>query len=121
MFYISVLKGGRAKSLYVLGLIIPVLVVRDLLYLFFSHDYIMALSDIIVITIYLFWLRTYTHKYRLDLFYLLINGIIFTGGVAALFLTFIPLSQFYISILLIIDVIYLAVFLGLTAVHIFKK
>ena len=83
MFYISVLNRGRIKSLYVLGLVIPVLAVRDLLYLFFPHDYIMVLSDIAVITIYLLWLRTYTHKHRLDLFYLLINGIIIAAGAAA--------------------------------------
>ncbi len=115
MFYFSVLKRGRIKSLYILGLVIPVLAVRDLLYLFFPHDYIMALSDIIVITIYLLWLRTYTHKHRLDIFYLFLNGIIFAAGVAALFVTFIPLSQFYISILIIIDAIYLAIFLGLVS------
>lgn len=111
-FYSLARRHKRAPSLQALGLIIIILIVRDVAYAFVGIDYILSLSNVVVISLYLFWLRSVTGPRIMDLYYLVINILVVVFTVANLFLRLLPLSNFHVTLWLFVDIFYLSLFMG---------
>ncbi len=115
VYFLSVLKLKKISSIYLFGYIIAILACRDILYHFINNDTIISLSHLVVISIYLIWLRTYTGKRKIDQFYFIANGLFILLIIVNTIYKFVPITQFHVNLWLIADIIYLFIFLGLVS------
>lgn len=112
IYFRSTLRIKNTNHIRIFGYIIAILFVRDILYTLLQNDHIMALSDILVVSVYLIWLRSYTGKRRVDIYYFILNAlfILFVGSNIFLHITSFP--RFFIHLWIFVDIIYLFSFLA---------
>ena len=92
-----------------------VLLARDLVYLAFGRELIVPLAELVVLALYLLWVRLFTGLQAADVVYLAVNFLALIAGAASFFLPWLPLTPAALSLLLLADVIYLAILLGLVS------
>ena len=103
------------KPLTVFGYIIAVLVARDILFSLFIIGYIIPLSEFVVVSLYLLWLRKYTGNKNSDRFYLFFNILFFSAVIANTYFHIVNLPSYLLNLAIIADIIYLALCLGLVS------
>jgi sigma-B regulation protein RsbU (phosphoserine phosphatase) len=111
----AVARSGRPRGLAVWAVLVGVLLARDLLYLAFARELIVPLAELAVLALYLLWLRVFTGLRAADVVYLAVNFLALVAGTAALFLPWLPVTPAAYSLLLLADVVYLAILLGLVS------
>jgi sigma-B regulation protein RsbU (phosphoserine phosphatase) len=115
LLFVSVYRLGRLKSLRLLAGVVIVLLLRDLLYSYTGIENVIPLSELLVLLLYLMWLRSYTGRRSSDLAYLLLNAAAFAAGTSAAVWGWLPQSPFYLSIVLLADMFYLSIVLGIVS------
>lgn len=113
MLFILVVRMHRVKAVSIFGYIIAVLAVRDILFSFYPLYYIFAVSDFIIISLYLLWIRSYTGKKRTDNIYFVLNMLFFGVIIANFYLDIVNIPIYFLNLALIADIIYIALSLGL--------
>ncbi len=113
--YIIARKTRKERVLTFFLYIILLLVSRDILFAIFKIPLIFSFSDFLVILIYLFWIRNYTGRRRGDFIFIIFNLAIFTFGFLDSFLSILNLGQYVFNLVIIADIIYMSLVLGLVS------
>jgi sigma-B regulation protein RsbU (phosphoserine phosphatase) len=115
LLFVSVYRLEKLRSLRLLAGVVVVLLLRDFLYSYFGIENIIPLSELLVLLFYLMWLRSYTGRRSSDLVYLLLNAAAFAAGISTAIWEWLPQSPFYLSIVLLADMFYLSIALGIVS------
>lgn len=115
VLFFAVRRLKKHPALNVLAILFCLLLARDLLYALFERPEILSLSSLVIVSSYLVWLRVYTGRRVLDAAYALINLAFAAVAVLNIFTPLLPLSDFAVSLLVLADTFYLAVFLSLVS------
>jgi len=112
---VAVARSGRPRGLAIWAVLAGVLLARDLGYLAFGRELIVPLAELVVLALYLLWVRLFTGLQAADVVYLAVNFLALIAGAASFFLPWLPLTPAALSLLLLADVVYLAILLGLVS------
>ncbi len=93
------------------------LVARDIAFSFFPHPLLIPLSDIAVLALLLAWSRMATEKWPADRIYLGLNAVLLAAGIFLAVVPVIALSSFDVGLLLLADLVYIAIALGLVSTY----
>jgi len=115
VMFAAVRRIRYVPGLRFVAVILAVMLGRDVLYVFTSVISYFPLADLAIITLYVFWLRTYTGRTRFDFVYLALNGLVCAAGVVNIFIPFFSQSEFFLGIWLLFNVAYFAVLTGLVS------
>ena len=113
LLFILVIRIQKSKAVSIFGYIIAVLIARDILFTFFPIYYIFSVSDFVVISLYLLWIRSYTGKRRTDKIYFILNILFFGAVITNIYLNLLNIPLYFLNLALIADIIYIALSLGL--------
>jgi sigma-B regulation protein RsbU (phosphoserine phosphatase) len=112
---LAVASSGRPRGLGVWAVLVGVLLARDLGFLAFGRELIVPLAELCVLALYLLWVRVFTGLQAADVVYLAVNFLALVAGAASFSLGWLPLTPAALSLLLLADVVYLAILLGLVS------
>ncbi|MGD0725562.1 MAG: hypothetical protein ABSB63_08340, partial [Spirochaetia bacterium] len=115
VMFAAVRRIRYVPGLRFVAVILAVMLGRDVLYVFTSVISYFPLADLAIITLYVFWLRTYTGRTRFDFVYLALNGLVCAAGAVNIFIPFFSQSEFFLGIWLLFNVAYFAVLTGLVS------
>jgi sigma-B regulation protein RsbU (phosphoserine phosphatase) len=93
------------------------LIARDVAFSFFPHPLLIPLSDIAVLALLLVWSRIATQKWPADRIYLGLNAVLLVAGIFLALVPVVPLSSFGVGLLLLADLVYIAISLGLVSTY----
>jgi len=115
---LAVISRGRkfpgAAPLFVL---FSLLIARDIAYSFYPHPLIIPLSDIVALAAILAWSRVATERWPADRIYLGVNAAACAAGIFLAVVPLVPLSAFEVGLLLLADMVYVAIALGLVSTY----
>ena len=117
LLFTLAMRLKKEKPLAVFGYIIAVLIARDILFSLFNLGYIISVSEFIVISLYLLWLRSYTGNKISDRFYFFLNLLFFGVLIANTYFRVVNLPSYMLNLVIIADIIYLAICLGLVSAY----
>ncbi len=115
LLFVLTMRIKKEKPAAVFGYIIAVLIARDILFSIINLSYIIYVSEFMVISLYILWLRHYTGKKNSDRFYLFFNILFFGAVIANTYFRIVNLPLYMLNVALIADIIYLALCLGLVS------
>ena len=108
-------RRRRLPAVGPLAALFVLLLARDVAYSLFPHPLLIPLSDVGVLALLLAWSRTVTGKWPADRIYLALNGAFVVLAVLSVFIPLVALNPFEIGLVLLADLIYLAVAMGLVS------
>jgi len=115
---LTVISRGRkfpgAAPLFVL---FALLIARDIAYSVFPHPLLIPLSDIVALAALLAWSRVATETWPSDRIYLGVNAVALAAGIFLAVVPLISLSAFEVGLLLLADMVYVAISLGLVSTY----
>lgn len=111
----AVRRVSSVPALRFVAVIVAVMLARDILHAFTGVISYFPLADLVIITLYVFWLRAYTGRTRFDVFYLALNGLACAAGAVNIFIPFFSQIEFFLGIWLLVNVAYFAVLTGLVS------
>jgi sigma-B regulation protein RsbU (phosphoserine phosphatase) len=106
-------RSRKVPGAALLFILFSLLVARDVAFSIFPHPLLVPLSDIGVLALLLIWSRVATERWPADTAYLVVNGLLCAAGISNAVVPIIPLGSFEIGLLLIADVLYIAIAMGL--------
>ena len=115
VLFAAVYRVRPLRPLRIVGIIIALMLARDLLYLFVPRAAVYGLADLAVLTLYLVWLRASTERRRIDLFTVLLNVLVAAAAVANVVVPFFDDADFVLGLWLLVNVGWLAVQSGLVS------
>jgi sigma-B regulation protein RsbU (phosphoserine phosphatase) len=110
-------RGRKFPGALPLFALFALLAARDLAYSFFPHPLLIPLSDIGVLAAVLVWSRVATERWPADRVFLALNGVFLAAGVFLAIVPVVHVSAFEIGLLLLADMIYVAISLGLVSTY----
>jgi sigma-B regulation protein RsbU (phosphoserine phosphatase) len=113
--FASVYRIRPLPALRYVAFILAVMLLRDLLYGLLGELYAYPLGDLVVLTLYVLWLRSYTGFRPADPVYLGLNALIFAAAAANRYFDLLPEAQFFLSVWLLANVAYFGVVMGLVS------
>jgi phosphoserine phosphatase RsbU/P len=113
---VPLLAVSRVRAIPSLGFVAvaaAIMLLRDAAYTFLGQVLLYPVSELVLMSVYVAWLRSFTGWRRLDGALLGVNGLAAVLAVADIFLGFLPQSEFFLGLLLLTNVAYFAVNAGL--------
>jgi len=88
VMFAAVRRVSSVPALRFVAVIVAVMLARDILHAFTGVVSYFPLADLVIITLYVFWLRAYTGRTRFDVFYLALNALACAAGAVNIFIPF---------------------------------
>ena len=108
-------RRWKQPSLRPLAALFVLLAARDVAYSVFPHPLLIPLSDIGVLALLLAWARVATRRWPSDIPWLGLNAAFLGFSALSILVPFISLTPFVVGLVLLADVVYLAIVLGLVS------
>lgn len=115
IMFVAVRRIRSVPALRYVALIVGVMLARDLVHGFTSMVSFFPLADLVIITLYVFWLRSYTGRTRVDALYLALNALVCAAGIVNIVFPWFSQDEFFLGVWLLVNVAYFAVLTGLVS------
>jgi phosphoserine phosphatase RsbU/P len=115
VLYAAVRRVRHLIPLRFIALIVGAMLARDLLFSIVPEVTVYPLADLVIMTLYVLWLRAYTGRKGVDIAYLALNCVIFAAGIVSIFFPVFSQSEFVLSAWILVNVAYFAVLTGLVS------
>jgi phosphoserine phosphatase RsbU/P len=110
-------RGQKFPGALPLYALFSLLIARDLAFSFLPHPLLIPLSDIGVLAAVLVWSRVATERWPADRIFLGLNGVLLAAGIFLAIVPVVHVSPFEVGLLLLGDLVYLAIALGLVSAY----
>ncbi len=114
-FYGVVTKEKREKALAYIFWMLIVLLVRDIFYSYFSDYRVIALSDIVILALFLIWLIQYKGVRKLDIVFFIANGVVVAISIIDAFINYFGINQLILNLWILLDIVYLSMYMGMVS------
>ena len=115
MLFAAVYRLRPEASLRYLAAILAVMLARDILYVVVPDLHVYLLTDFGVMVLYVLWLRSFTGWRRSDTVVAVVDAVACAVAVVNIYFPVVTENDFFLSLLLIINVAYFAVVTGLVS------
>jgi phosphoserine phosphatase RsbU/P len=113
--FASVVRLQRIRALAWVAAILSVMLARDLVSSVVPDVHLSLISDLAIMTLYVFWLRAYTGKRRVHTVFVVLNAVACAAAVLDMIFPVVTQGEFFLGLWLLLNVAAFAIMAGLVS------